>query len=134
MSDPSPDQSSEPTPARSGTPLWHWGVIAAAFIVVLNFASIRDTVGGPIDYDANVAGDVTLYSTTWCGYCKKVRNMFAHHDIPFKEIDVEKDPGAARAFQQVGGRGVPVVTIGDRIVHGFNYSRLRKLLECGDCE
>ncbi len=133
MSDPAPDQSSTVTTARSRTPLWHWGIIAAAFLVVFNFASIRDTVSGPIEYDASVAGEITLYSTTWCGYCKKVRNLFARHDIPYKEIDVEKDPGASQAFQRIGGRGVPVILVGDRVVHGYNYSRLRKLLECGDC-
>lgn len=128
MSDPVANSA-----ARPNTPLWHWAVILAAFLIVLNFASIRDTVGGTIDYDAAVAGEVTLYGTTWCGYCRKVRALLRRHDIPFNDLDIEKNQTAARAFQLLGGRGVPVVTVGDRIVHGFNYSRLRKLLECGDC-
>lgn len=113
--------------------MWHWAVILGAFLVVLNFGSIRDAVQGPIQYDAAAAGAVTLYSTAWCGYCTKVRNILNRHEIPFIERDVEKNADAGRAFERLGGRGVPVVTIGDRVVHGYNYSRLRKLLECGDC-
>lgn len=133
MSDPSPEQSSTPAAVRPKPPLWHFGVILAAFVVVLNFASIRDAVQGPIAYDAAAAGRVTLYSTTWCGYCAKVRSLLKRNDIPFTELDVEKNADAGRAFERLGGRGVPVVTVGDRIVHGFNYARLRRLLECGDC-
>lgn len=122
------------TMRRNKTTLWHWGVIAMAFFVVFNFSTLRDTVGGPIAYSADVSGAVTLYSTSWCGYCRKARRMLNKHDIPFQELDVEKNADASVAFQRLGGRGVPVITVGDRIVHGFNYGRLRTLLECGDCE
>ena len=133
MSDPVTDRSSNSPATRAKTPLWHWAIILGAFLVVFNFASIRDAVSGPIDYDASLAGEVTLYSTTWCGYCAKVRAMFNRHDIPFTERDVEKDAAAAEAFQRLGGRGVPVVTVGNRIVYGYDYARLRNLLECDDC-
>ncbi|MFK8029752.1 MAG: glutaredoxin family protein [Gammaproteobacteria bacterium] len=126
--------STKKTRKRAGTPIWHWAVIFGAFFVVLNFSTLRDTVGGKIQYSAEAAGPVTLYSTSWCGYCKKVRRTLTKHEIPFQELDIEQNESANQTFQQLGGRGVPVVTIGDRVVHGYNYSRLRELLECADCE
>ncbi len=130
MSEPSAEQKL----ARKSTPIWHWVVIVGAFMVVLNYGTLQDMVGGKIEYDAQAAGPVTLYSTTWCGYCRKTRVVLNRHDIPFKELDIENNEQASRAFQRLGGRGVPVITVGNRVVHGYNLSRLRKLLECGDCE
>jgi len=33
---------------------------------------------------------VTMYSTGWCGYCRKARESFTRQGIPFKELDIEK--------------------------------------------
>ncbi|NNF15727.1 MAG: glutaredoxin family protein [Gammaproteobacteria bacterium] len=110
-----------------------WALLIAVFVVVVNFAEIRERLGGAVEYDSAVAGEVVLYSTAWCGYCRKTRRFFTRHDIPFIDLDVEKSPSARAAFERIGGRGVPVVTVGDEIVHGYNLARLRKLLECADC-
>ncbi|MEM7081481.1 MAG: glutaredoxin family protein [Pseudomonadota bacterium] len=127
------DRDASTPPKKTGAPLWHWLVIAGAFFVVLNFSTLRDTLGEPIAYNASEAGAVTMYSTSWCGYCKKMRRILDRHNIPYQDLDIEQNAQANRDFQRLGGRGVPVVTVGDRVVHGFNYSRLRKVLECADC-
>jgi thiol-disulfide isomerase/thioredoxin len=33
---------------------------------------------------------VTMYSTSWCGYCRKARQVFTQQNIPFRELDIEK--------------------------------------------
>ena len=109
-----------------------WLVLAGIFAIVVNFSAIRDRLSPTIDYDANVVGSVTLYGTEWCGYCKKARTMLRRHNIPFQDLDVESSDEANRQFQAIGGRGVPVITVGDQVVHGYNYARLRKLLEGED--
>ena len=110
-----------------------WILVIAVFMVVMNFSEIREKTAGPINYQAAHSGEVVLYGTTWCGYCRKARAFFADHNIPFKDLDVEKSVAAQRAFESVGGRGVPVVTIGDNVVHGYNVSLMRSLLDCKDC-
>lgn len=110
-----------------------WAGLIIAFLVVVNFAELREKLGGDIAYDAVRAGPVVLYGTTWCGYCRKTRRFLDRHQIPFEDLDIEKSAGANAAFQRIGGRGVPVVTVGDDIVHGYNMARLRTLLECADC-
>lgn len=102
-------------------------------MLVLNFSTVRDSVSEPIAYDAAIAGEVVLYGTVWCGYCKKARAVLDRHNIPYQDLDVEKSAEANAAFQRLGGRGVPLITVGDKAMSGFDYSKLRKMLECADC-
>lgn len=124
-------QMTETVEKRSS--LLTWAVMIAAFLVALNFTEIRDKFGGAVLYDAARAGDVVLYGTTWCGYCRKTRQYFVRHNIPFEDLDIEQSSTAYTAFERLGGRGVPLVTVGNEVVYGYNLSRLRKLLECADC-
>ena len=75
--------------------------------------------------------DITMYSTSWCGYCKKARRWLNANDLPFVEKDVEKDPEGNREFQEItGGRGgVPVITVGREVIRGFSERRLELAIE-----
>ena len=37
-----------------------------------------------------------MYSTTWCGYCKRLKNQLARMDISFEEINIEEVEGSVR--------------------------------------
>ncbi len=63
---------------------------------------------------------VVMYSTSWCGYCKKARQHFTRNNIPFKEYDIEKSEKAAKEYKKLNGRGVPVILIGKKRMNGFN--------------
>jgi len=73
--------------------------------------------------------DVTLYSTTWCGYCRKVRKFFELADVPYREFDIEKDPVAHRRYEQLGLVGVPVIRIGNLTIQGFDRAEIRSALD-----
>lgn len=63
---------------------------------------------------------VTLYTTSWCGYCKRARAYLAQKGIDYQDIDIEAPSGAA-AFAQAGGRGgVPLLVANGRRVRGFS--------------
>ena len=74
---------------------------------------------------------VVMYSTSWCGYCKKARKYFKKNGISFTEYDVEKLPSRMREFKKLGGTGYPLILIGDSKIHGFSQasfeSRYKKL-------
>ena len=54
------------------------------------------------------------------------------HDIPFKAIDVGEDEEAARHMIEISGqRGVPVITIDDEIIIGFDAQRLNEIFGTG---
>ena len=80
------------------------------------------------DSTGNVsAKSVVMYSTSWCGFCKQAKSHFRSNNIPFKEYDIEKSPGAAKKFKQLNGRGVPVILIGDQRMNGFDAATFDRI-------
>jgi glutaredoxin len=63
---------------------------------------------------------VIMYSTAWCGYCKKARKYFVAKGIPFVEYDIEKNARAKRDYDKLGGKGVPVIVLGKKKMSGFS--------------
>ena len=70
---------------------------------------------------------VIMYSTSWCGYCKKAARHFRRKNIPFKEYDIEKSKSAAKAYRKLNGRGVPLILVGKKRMTGFDANRFDKL-------
>ncbi|WP_293004199.1 mycoredoxin [Mycobacterium sp.] len=58
---------------------------------------------------------VTMYSTQWCGYCKRLKTMFKSEGIGYDEVDIEQDPSAADFVGSVnnGNHVVPTVKFAD---------------------
>ncbi|KAB8183309.1 mycoredoxin [Nonomuraea phyllanthi] len=56
---------------------------------------------------------LTVYSTTWCGPCKRLKSQLAREGITFQEVDIERDPAAAEFVMSVndGNQTVPTVVI-----------------------
>lgn len=70
---------------------------------------------------------VTMYSTSWCGYCKKARLYFRANRIAFTELDIEKNHQAKRQYDRLGGRGVPLILVGERRMSGFSIAGFNKI-------
>ena len=62
-----------------------------------------------------MAAQITMYSTTWCGYCQRLKSQLDRAGIEYAEINVEQDPAAADFVMSVneGNRTVPTVTFPD---------------------
>jgi mycoredoxin len=60
-------------------------------------------------------GALTVFSTTWCGYCTRLKSHLDRVGITYSEIDVEEDPDAAELVITVnkGNRTVPTVVFPD---------------------
>lgn len=56
-------------------------------------------------------GTVTMYATSWCPYCIRLRGQLKAHDIPFVEIDIDDDPAAAEFVASVNGGNQVVPTL-----------------------
>ena len=87
----------------------------------------------PFVYDSSLitkrkqSREVVMYSTTWCGVCKKAKRYFQSKNIPYTEYDIEKSEKAAREFKKLRGRGVPVILIGDRRMNGFSIKNFDRI-------
>ncbi len=71
---------------------------------------------------------ITLYSTRQCSHCRVLKAYLKQHKIPFAEFDIERNRRAFSEFQRIGGRGVPLLTIGKRVINGFNPKPLAQTL------
>jgi len=58
---------------------------------------------------------LTMYTTPWCGYCKRLKRQLAADGIEMTEIDIEQEPAAAEFVMTVnnGNQTVPTVVFPD---------------------
>lgn len=71
-------------------------------------------------------GQVRIYTTEWCSYCKQAKRYFKNKGIRYAEYNIEKPSQARQEYQSLGGGGVPLILIGHRqgnkILSGFSIS------------
>lgn len=52
-----------------------------------------------------------MYTTVWCGYCRRLKAQMDRAGIPFTEVDIERDPAAADFVAGVNGGNQTVPTL-----------------------
>lgn len=90
-------------------------------------AELYQLVNPPEDYTAAHGGKVVLYATDWCGYCAKARKLMKNNGIEYYEYDIEKSVEGNRQYKELGGNGVPVLVIGNEVVHGYDPQLILEL-------
>ncbi len=61
--------------------------------------------------DAPAAGTITMFSTTWCGYCQRLKSQLNRAGIGYNEVNIEEVPDAAAYVMQVNGGNQTVPTV-----------------------
>ncbi|MEE4494411.1 MULTISPECIES: glutaredoxin domain-containing protein [unclassified Streptomyces] len=56
-------------------------------------------------------GTVTMYSTTWCGYCRRLKGQMDREGIAYTEINIEQDPESAAFVEKANGGNQVVPTV-----------------------
>ena len=56
-------------------------------------------------------GTVTMYSTTWCGYCRRLKSQMDREGIAYTEINIEQDPDSAAFVEKANGGNQTVPTV-----------------------
>ncbi|MFC8275947.1 mycoredoxin [Streptomyces sp. NPDC057271] len=56
-------------------------------------------------------GTVTMYSTTWCGYCRRLKSQLDREGIAYTEINIEQDPESATFVEKANGGNQTVPTV-----------------------
>lgn len=87
------------------------------------------------DYSAHYpdkSTNVVVYGTATCPYCQQARSYLEERQIRFVDIDVNESKAGRQAFVDLGGKAVPVILVGDRLLTGFNKRHLDDaLVEAG---
>lgn len=70
-----------------------------------------------------------MYTTPTCGYCHMAKEYFRQQKVTYTEKDISSDADAyADILQKTGQVGVPVITVGEEFVIGFNPKELDRLI------
>jgi glutaredoxin 3 len=74
---------------------------------------------------AHSNGQVTLYTTEPCGFCRQAKALLQERGFDYVEVNLTKDPdGRADLIALTGQMTFPQIVVGSRAIGGF-----RELLE-----
>ena len=54
---------------------------------------------------------LVMYTTTWCGYCVRLKAGLQREGIEYNEVNIELDPAAADLVMSVNGGNQTVPTL-----------------------
>lgn len=73
---------------------------------------------------------ITIYTTPTCPWCTKLKDWLEEEGIDYKEVDVSQDAEAVKEMMaKTGQRVVPLSTIGDETIVGFDPDKIKDLLK-----
>ena len=73
--------------------------------------------------------NVTIYSTPSCHFCHMAKDFFKANNVAYTEYDVASNFEKRKEMVEKSGQmGVPVITIDDQLIVGFDKPQIAKLL------
>lgn len=76
---------------------------------------------------------VKVYSTNYCPYCTRAKQLLKSKNIAFQEIDLTNDTELREKISnQTGHQTVPMIFIGDQFIGGFD--NLNSLSQKGELD
>ena len=84
--------------------------------MVLNILA-RDFVAGRASNQTGEAMDpITMYTTSWCPDCRRVKSFLEKRGVPYREVNIEEDESAEETVIKAnnGKRKVPTLEVGGR--------------------
>lgn len=70
----------------------------------------------------SASGEILMYSTAWCGYCQRARNLFERKGAAYREIKIDEDAKQRDVMLERSGgrRTVPQIFIDERHIGGYD--------------
>jgi len=63
---------------------------------------------------------ITIYTSTYCGYCTAAKNLLASRNYEFEEINMEGNQELMlQIMQKSGQRTVPQIFVGEKSIGGY---------------
>ena len=73
--------------------------------------------------------EVVVYTTTWCGWCRKTLAFLDERGVRYVNKDIEaNDWNREELIEKTGRTSIPVVEINGELIRGFNADRMEQLL------
>lgn len=69
-----------------------------------------------------MAAEVVIYSTTFCPYCVRAKQLLERKGVAYKEINLSNEAPEVRVelMQRTNHRTVPQIFINDQFIGGFD--------------
>lgn len=96
-------------------------------MVLLNSSAARE----PVRCDSDLTPDrdtVVMLSASWCGHCRRARDYLHDQAIAHCEYDIETTAEGRRRFAAMPVKVIPVISIRDDTLIGFNRSEISQSL------
>lgn len=103
-------------------------IVFLVIAAMLAFKFFGGGAGGSERVD-QYPGEVVLYATSWCGYCKKTRELLRDNGIAYTEYDIEKSERGRREYDELKGRGIPLMVIDGQVVRGYDANQILRLAQ-----
>jgi glutaredoxin-like YruB-family protein len=80
-------------------------------------------------YETALAHRVVVYTTSWCGWCRKTLAFLDQRGVTYENRNIEEDEmWREELIEKTGGTSIPVVEIDGEIVRGYDPQRMAALL------
>jgi glutaredoxin 3 len=80
-------------------------------------------------FDRSEVAHVEVYTTSYCPFCFRAKDLLEQKGVQFEEIDVTDDPELRRQMMMRAGgrRTVPEIFINGRIIGGYDELRMLEM-------
>lgn len=107
-------------------------LLVAALVAIVLWQVFGRSAFGPKEVPVRAGtGEVVLYATDWCPYCRQARALLAEKGVAYTEYDIEKSPEGKRLYDALGVKGVPVLDVNGTVVRGFDRGAILAALRKG---
>jgi glutaredoxin 3 len=73
--------------------------------------------------------NVVIYSTPTCHFCQLAKEYFKENGVTYREYNVASDmEKRTEMVEKSGGMAVPVITIDEEVIIGFDKEKLSEAL------
>ncbi|MBA1293549.1 glutaredoxin family protein [Pseudomonas lurida] len=106
-------------------------LVLLVVVVIQNWGKI-ERVFNPsqaVSEQVRAQARVVLYTTEWCGYCKQIRRFLDQKGIPYQQFDIEKDAQARKAYEALGGGGIPFVDVNGTLIRDYQPEQIMAALK-----
>lgn len=134
MTPPDSDQptrniETQPKPRRLNG-VWLFGLLVVG-VYIMNYRPDIETIECNAELLASKP-DVIMLGTWWCPYCADARQYFHENEIHYCEYDIEQTEEGKKMYEEIDGRGIPVLLIGKYKLSGFDQRSIDKALSLLD--
>ena len=106
-------------------------LVLLVVVVIQNWGKI-ERVFNPsqvVSEQTRASARVVLYATEWCGYCAQLRRFLDQKGIPYQAVDIDKDAQARKAYEALGGGGIPFVDVNGTLIREYSPEKIMAALE-----